>query len=223
MFFAFLVFRFVEGVWALTLDIRSDLYMYTWTLTRPVFWAFYILVVVEFSKFVLLSYKGLYTVFRTGMLVSVAVGTVVSGLTLIPKITPALPQKSRILWLLMSTERGIEFALAVFILLLLLIISRYPVALSRNVRAHAVIYSAFFTADAMGLIVRTFFGLKFSTEVSIISSVVEASALICWLLVLSPAGEIVVKTEASVSRAREERLLAQLDAINTTLLRVSQH
>jgi len=39
---------------------------------------------------------------------------------------PAMPQQSRIMGYLYATERGVDFSLALFILLILLILSRYP-------------------------------------------------------------------------------------------------
>ena len=44
----------------------------------------------------------------------------------------------------LATERGIETALAIFIILMLCFLSFFPVKLSRNVRVHALVFSIFF-------------------------------------------------------------------------------
>src|SRR5258707_865753 len=134
--------------------------MYMWTTTQPLFWLFYVLTVVELSRLVLERYKGLYSIFRVAVIVSTVVSVTVSALSLIPKIKPTSPQRSKILGLFLVSERGLELSLALFIILILLFLSRYPVVLSRNVRAHAVIYAVYFLANTMGLLIRSLWGLR---------------------------------------------------------------
>jgi hypothetical protein len=99
--------------------------------------------------------------------------------------------------------------------------SRYPLCLSRNVRAHAMIYSVYFLSNTMGLLLRSMLGLHLGNEVNIVFAVAELGAVIGWLVVLRPEGEKIPQLAIRVSGEQERRLLTQLDALNATLLKVS--
>ena len=124
--------------------------------------------------------------------------------------------------ILIVTERGIDTALAVFILLLLLFLSRYPVKLSPNARVHAVIYSVFFLSNTVNLLMRTLFGWPVAVAVNTTLTVINVCSVLAWLILLSPAGEEVRITHSGMAPEHEKRLLTQLDFVNTTLLRVSR-
>jgi hypothetical protein len=42
-----------------------------------------------------------------------------------------------------TVERGVVFSLVIFLLLILLFLSIYPVSLSRNILVHCVVYTVF--------------------------------------------------------------------------------
>jgi hypothetical protein len=222
IFFTFLLFRVPEGFWAMSLDTRTNAYMYTWGVTQPVFWIFHVLLVVELSQLVLASYRGLYSIFRTAMIASTVVSLAISALSFLPQIKPTAPQRSKILLLFLAADRGVEFSLAIFILLILLVMSRYPLCLSRNVRAHAMIYSVYFLSNTMGLLLRSMLGLHLGNEINILFAVAELGAVIGWLVVLRPEGEKIPQLAIRLNGEQERRLLTQLDALNTTLLKVSR-
>jgi len=131
---AYFLFRIPNTLWPLVFDIRSDAYFYSYIFTLPAALVFYILLVMELYRLVLEQYKGLHSVGKWAMYASVAGAVTISILTLIPKITPSMPQKSTAIGLVMVSERGVYTALAVFIILLLLLLSFFPIQLRRNVR-----------------------------------------------------------------------------------------
>jgi len=61
----------------------------------------------------------------------------------------------------LSTERGVDFSLAIFILLILFFLSRYPVPLTGIFAVHAggLFHLPFFSADTLGLVLHSIFGL----------------------------------------------------------------
>jgi hypothetical protein len=201
------------------MDTRSTTYAWFWIATEPLLWIFYVGMVVELSRLILQQYQGLYTVFRWAMLVSVIIATAVSAASLIPKIPPDALQRSKYLGLFLAGERGLDLSLAIFILLILLFLSRYPVTLSRNVRVHAVVYSVYFLVNTAGLLLRSLFGLKQSPELNLVFMLASTGAMVAWLLLLSPAGEIIPAVASRINTEQEQRLLAQLDSLNATLLK----
>src|SRR5690242_18301277 len=83
-FFAYFLFRILNGLSTLVLDLRSDAYQYWFVTTLPIVLAFYILLVMELYRLVLAKYRGLQTAGRWAMYVSLIGSVAISILTLIP-------------------------------------------------------------------------------------------------------------------------------------------
>jgi hypothetical protein len=221
-FFVYLVFRVPYGICLLVLDVKSGLYQKFWTVTAPLFWLLYILVVFELCGLILEKHKGLYTLGRWAMYFGIAVAVTLSLLSLFPHITPAMPQRTRIMGYVYATERGVDFSLAIFILLILFFLSRYPVPLSRNVVVHSVVFSLFFLSNTIGLLLHSVFGLQLIHEVDMLFTGTSSACMVAWLVLLNARGEKVQVTTQHFGRGDEERILLQLDALNDTLLRASR-
>jgi hypothetical protein len=222
VFFFYFLFRVLNTSSPLLFDTNSDTYAYIWAWSEPFVLLFYILVVIELYRLVLERYPGLYTAGRWAMYASVAISVTISVLSLLPKLTPATPQHTRKLAYFFVTERGVDTALAVFIILLLLFLSRYPIKLSRNARVHAVIYCVFFLSNTLGLLMRGLFGMRVADTVNTAFTMINVGSVLAWLILLSPAGEEVHAPQKRVASDHERRLLTQLDTLNATLLRVSR-
>jgi hypothetical protein len=218
VFFSYFLFRVPYGA-SLFLDVRSAGYAWFWIITAPITWLFYVWMVVELSRLILAHYKGLYTVFRWAMLASVVIAASISALSLIPRIRPDSAQRSKYLGLILAGERGLDLSLAIFILLILLFLSRYPVTLSRNVRVHVVVYSLYFLASTSGFLLRSLFGLKLADETDLLIMLASTGAMCAWLLLLSPEGETIPVAENRISTEHEQHLLAQLDSLNALVLK----
>ena len=221
-FSLYFVFRVPNGIWPLFVETNSARYAYIWVWIDPLVLLFYILLVAELYRIVLDKYPGLYTVGRWTMYASVCISVTISALSLLPKLTPATPQHTRTLAYFFMTERGIDTALAVFIILLLLFLSRYPIKLSRNARVHAVIYCVFFLSSTLGLLMRGLFGMRLADTLNTAMTATGAASVLAWLILLSPAGEEVRAASAGRGTEQEKRLLTQLEMLNATLLRVSR-
>lgn len=218
IFFAYVVFRVPNAAWTFFVDTKSKTYQFWWMILEPMLWVFYVLLVLELYRLVLEKYPGIYTLGRRFMYLGVGVSITISALSLIPKISPQTPQRSRILGYFIAAERGIDFSLAIFILLLLLFLVVFRVPLSRNVKVHAAIYSVYFLSNTMVFLLRSLFGLRMSDEMNILLVAASCGCLIAWLFLLSPGGELVAAPVARVSAGDEERILVHLDALNRTLL-----
>jgi hypothetical protein len=119
-------------------------------------------------------------------------------------------------------ERGIVFSALIFLILLLIFLARYPVPLPRNVVVHSLAYSLYFLATSLGMLTRTIFGLELSREVSVGTMAVFAICTLIWLLMLTPKGEEVQVTVARLDPGYEERILSQIEALNSGLLNIAR-
>jgi hypothetical protein len=220
VFFAYFIFRIPNSIWPLLLRFSSDEYQKLWICTDVVVLTFYVLLVRELYRLVLDKYRGLYTLGRWAMYVAMVIAVTISALSLIPKIKPATPQTSKVMAYVIATDRGVNTALVIFLVLLLLFLSRYPVRLSPNVRIYAVIYSIFFLSNTFVLLMRTLFGRHMIDEVNVALMAVTAICVISWLILLTPQGAELADQRFAVGPHSEHRLLTQLDSLNAALLKV---
>jgi hypothetical protein len=218
--FLYVLFRILNSIWPVLIDQRSLRYLTFWKVTTVLALILYVFLVVELYRLVLEKYRGLQTVGRWAMYASVVIATAISigGLLM----QPGTALKGKMFKLFVAAESGVDVALAVFIILLLAILSRYPIQLSRNVRLHAIIYSAFFLLNAACLQLFRFFGLPVADLMSLVISGAGIGSVLAWLFLLNPAGEKVAAPKNKVDSAQQDRLIRQLEFMNATMLRVSR-
>jgi hypothetical protein len=221
IFFAFFIFRIPNGIWPLFLQGSSPLYQQVWVLTEPIGLGFYVLMVLELYKLVLEKYKGLYTLGRWALYVSLAISVSISAISLLPRIKPSMPQESKVMFYMLATERGIHTGLAIFIVLILCFLSLFPVQLSRNVRVHALVFSIFFLSHTFVALMRSLFGLRLVDEVNTVLLGITAASVVAWLTLLRAAGEDTCRAPILYGQEDESRLLMHLDSLNAALLRAS--
>jgi hypothetical protein len=220
--FAYLVFLAPFSFWPIVLNIRSVLYFRLWIATEPMNWVFEILVVRELCGLVLERYKGLCSLGRWAMYAGMGISAAVSFASLLPRIASAMPERSRILFYTMGAGRGVNFALAIFLLLMMILGSRYPVPLSRNVVLNAVIFTLLFLSNTFAALVHTLFDRRTSPLVDCCLMAIGAASLAVWLFYLTPEGETAQVEIAHLRPEHEERLLARLDDLNALVLRVAE-
>ena len=221
VFFAYFFFRVPNNIWPLFLGITSPLYQQVWVLTEPIELGFYVMMVVELYKLVLEKYKGLYTLGRWALYLSLAISVTISAISLLPQIKPSMPQRSKVMFYMLATERGVHTGLVIFIVLMLCFLSLFPVKLSRNVRVHALVFSIFFLSHTFVALMRSLFGMHLAREVNIVLMGITAASMVAWLTLLRAAGEETQRAPALYGQEEESRLLMHLDSLNAALLRAS--
>lgn len=221
IFFAFFIFRIPNSIWPFFVEVTSDTYQFLWLVSTPIALGFYLLMVVELYKLVLEKYKGLYSLGRWALYISVAISVIISAVSLLPKIKPEMPQHSKNMFYILATERGVDTGLAIFIILILCFLSLFPVKLSRNVRMHALVFSIFFLSNTLVLLMRSLWGRHLGHEMNAVLLGITAASVIAWLALLRTAGEDSRHAPAALGPEYESRLLAHLDSLNNALLRNS--
>jgi hypothetical protein len=226
-FFAFFLFRLVDTLAAVSViqmfGNRSDAYFYLWITATPLGWVFYVLVVLELYALILEKHPGVYTLGRWGMYLGIGVAVILSGMALLPKIKPAMPQRSFWLFVILGVDRGVTFALVLFVLIMLVMLACYPVPLSRNVKVHAVLYTVLFLSSTLNALLHSAFGLKYASSIDAIFMGVSSVCGWMWFFFLRPAGEEVRTRLPELDPEQESRLLHQIESLNTTLLKVSRN
>jgi len=197
-------------------------YSWTWVHTEPILWLSYILLVSDLYSLVLQKYKGLQTVGRWILFISIPLAIVISIVSVLPTLHKPASEISVVFYFDL-VNRGIMFSLVIFILLILSLLSWYPITLSRNVMLHCVICTIFFISASMGYLVRNVQGGAVHNAVNLAHLVITAVCWSGWLFLLTPRGEtahMVMRREWS--KEEERRLVEQLTAINSSLLRTAR-
>ena len=222
IFFVYSIFRVANGLWPLFVDLKSDAYAYFWAFAEPLNLILWVWVVLELCKLVLEKHRGLYTLGRWAMAVGMIISVTLSILSLLPRIKPAASQKSRYLTYFYGADRGVTLCLAIFLILMILLISRYPVRLSRNVVLHVSLYTIFFLTNTLSVLLWTVFGKRVYGTVTTSMMITSCCCVLAWLLFLNPGGEEVRVNIPHFGPESEERILFHLDSLNTTLLKVAR-
>lgn len=196
--------------------LQSKAYAHFYFATQPILWVLFVLVLLELFQLVLRNHQGIEKLGRKALTWSLAGSAVVSGLTLLVELQQNASE-SVLLYNFMLLERLVMTSLLVLILCLIAFLSVFPVPLSRNLRTHASVFAVYFAVRTSLFWVRTIFGLQLATTLNIVGQILALGCLIAWIVLLTPAGEAVPPPSGPKSGS-EARLLAQLDALNETLL-----
>src|SRR5262245_54737062 len=221
IFFLYFLFRIPNTIWPFFFDIRTISYLNMWRITSFMALILYILLVGELYRLVLEKYEGLQTIGRWAMFVSLAFSVIISVLSFAFKIRVMSLQSQKVRFVL-DTERGVYTALAIFICLLLAFLSRYPISLSRNVRLHALVYSAFFLSSTVSILMVRLFWVPLEETLNLAVTGINTRSVYIWLIFLHPAAQWLPSVEPTDPREPAQRLLSQLDALNTAALRMSR-
>lgn len=219
-FFAFLVFSTARSLLLLPFNLRGNMYGLIYLATLPILWVFYILIVLELYSLVLQNYSGIYSLGRWTLYGALFFSVTVSILTLIPTWGN---ESSKLLFVCTTVTRGVDFSLVIFLLLILVFLSRYPVALHRNIIVHCIVYTVFFLGTSMTILVRDVFGRQVMRPLNNVLEVIGTACYLVWIFFLTRAGESrVTMLRHNWSPDDEQRLVEQLNNINATLLRAAR-
>jgi hypothetical protein len=212
--FSYIVFLAIFELAPEVLDTGSLAYYWVWIYCQPIVWVLDILVVRELCRVILEKHPGLVTLGRWGMYAGVIVAAFLSFLSLLPHINSSMPARSRVLIYWMAAGRGVTLALAIFLILMLFALSRYPVHLSRNVILNAFLFTLVFLCDSLDAILRTVFDTHLSPWLAVAASVAETACLLLWFFRLNPEGEHTQFSWVRLGPEYEKRVLERLDTLN---------
>jgi hypothetical protein len=221
--FAYLLFQVPYSIPPATMSLGSRGYFWFWLISEPINWMFEILVVRELCGLVLERYRGLCSLGRWSMYGGVALSAAISLATLLPRIPSAVTRRSMLLSYYFGGDRGVNLALAIFLLLMMFLASRYPVPLNRNVVLNAVMFTVLFFGNTLASLLRTIFDLRVAVVMDVGLTASTALSLIVWFFAFTPGGETNRLELAHFRPEDEARILQRLDRINRLMLRLASH
>lgn len=222
VFFAYLIFWVCRSVVLLNINLKSVLYAKVWIVTEPILWLFYILLVLELYSLVLENHKGIYSLGRWSLYGALGVSLLISTLIFIPP-SGGPYARSVVLPYLFLFERGLFCSLVVFLIIVVFLLTRYPIPLSRNVIIHSIVYSVFFLCNTLGMLFLSVLGSEIASTVNLFIVIGSFVCVAIWLRYLDAKGETVTMTVHRVwAPGQEERLVGQLNNLNSALMRAAR-
>jgi hypothetical protein len=222
-FFLNMVLTAARSLALLPFGPRTHSYYQIWVSTEPILWLSYILVVYELYSLVLKKYQGIYSLGRWFLFAAVAISSIVAMLSVMSVTSNALSTRQPLLYPYALFERWAFTSLAIFLFLLLLLVTWFSVPLSRNLLTHTTLYTAYFFVNNVTLLywhARGKDAYSYATDAKLLTAV---ACFACWAYLLSRSGE---ERTASLrlgrSQLEERRLLGQLQTLNSTLLRTAR-
>jgi hypothetical protein len=213
-FFGYLVLELLQSLIPVLVPLDSRLYRDAFVASQAFIAAFYALVVLELYSKVLGDLTGIAAVARRyiQIILVLAIGIALLLLGLVKS-------RATLTGYLFTFERTVMASLVVFILLVTLFLVYYPVPLGRNTIAYLMGYAVYFLTRATATLVINL-GHHWARELSSIEMTISVLCLIFWIIALNRKGETKrVVIGHQWNPADEQRLRAQLDAINASLLR----
>jgi hypothetical protein len=213
-FFSFLVLEFLQALVPVVVPLQSRLYRDLFVASDGLIVAFDALVVLELYSIILGSLRGIAGVAGRYIKITLAFAILVSLLPLRIEKTP-----NTLTGYLFIYERPVLSSLVVFVLLLCGFLAYYPVPLGRNVMVYLMGYAVYFLTTATMAFINNL-GYFWNRQKSNVDMGIAVACQAFWLFALSRQGE---KKRVVVGHHwkpdDEQRLLAQLEAINASLLR----
>jgi hypothetical protein len=212
------------------LSQKSALYFWIYVGAEPVACVFGLMAVRELLALVFRDYPGIRSVGRWGVYAGVAVAGTASVLASMAFVRDR-SHGSVHLFYIEVLQRSVVFTLAIVIITVLFVLSRYPLHLSRNSVVSAIFFSSIFLSDAVRLLVDSL-SIRLNNSVA---DLAEATVIfLClgtWTVLLQReaalqpvlAGNALETAHLSFANPAEAQLLSELDSLNRLLTRAARN
>ena len=222
LFVYFLAYE-ILGVSLTRITVHSDLYAYSYMATQAVMHILAIFVVLELYRSALASHPGLAGFGRASFVTVAGVTIFIAAAgTFLDK--DLLAGQSVILHRFFTAQRTLDVIILIFLVLIAIFISWFPVDVSRNIAFSIGGFSIFYLTSAATLLAVNLLAPLHLPTIGNASMAASLPCMVAWACLLRPEGV----TRDSLSRRSADpvalaRLTHQLDSINAALLRLGRH
>jgi hypothetical protein len=213
-FFSYLLLEFGQAFIPLLVPLDGTRYADIFVISQTLIVCSYAFVILELYSVILRNLQGIASVARRYIKITLGFAILVSLIPLALEKTP-----NTLTGYLFFFERPILSSLIVFVLLISAFLVYYPVPLGRNVVVYLTGYAVYFLTIATMAFINNL-GYFWNRQKGNVDMGVSVICLLFWLFALSRQGEqrrVVVGHHWNPGD--EQRLLAQLEAVNASLLR----
>jgi hypothetical protein len=221
-FFSYLLSQGVLLAVSGLVGVSSLLYRWVFIVAYPITWVVYCLMVRELYNQIFNRYPGIAMLGRWSVYLAVASA---GAIAIVSRIATrgVLVRKSALLIPIEVAGQNVVFGIALSIIVLLLLISRYPLELHRNVLVNCMVFSALLLGEAAELLVEHLTNMRNTRVLDVASMVFNIGCFGVWGFLLSPQGaRKIIQIHHGFSANDERRLLGQLNSLNAWGVRASR-
>jgi len=209
------LYLFVVNVW-----VESPLYEKFYPIVVPVTWILYVFVARDLYKKVFARYPGIVVAGRWCVYTSVICSVIVLFSTIPP--ASASFEQGPLSWSI-SFDRNVVFGISLALLLLIAVMSWYPLTMEKNIAVHSFYFGAILLIQAAAQLADQSTGYRNELFWNTLAAGLTAASVIYWIFSLTQSGDTaIVCIRRNINPALEVRLLGQLDALNGILLRAAR-
>jgi hypothetical protein len=217
-FAAYALFQALRITISMMIPYRSNMFAEFFFICEPVVWILSCLALLEVYGIVLKNHPGIATLGRKALTGSIGASIVLALCTLFLDYQNAAV-KYPILANFLLLSRLVMVSLLLFVVFIAFFLVWFPIPLNRNTVLHSCVFAGYFLIKSTTFLVIGLLPEAATPHVNAAIHLLITLCCVCWTLGLSPGGEhIPAKIGHYWNREDEERLMAQLDSINRTLV-----
>ncbi len=217
----YLLFTVLSSASSILINTTSILYFWIYISLVPLDCIFSIFAVRELLMLTFDNYPGIRTIGRWAMYAGMGLSLAVS--LVLTRMFWAVGATGRQKWGLFYFEvaqRSIVFSLAVVIIAIIFVLSKYPLRLERNTYVSCAFFSALFLSEAIDLFLEAQARLLFNRYAEWTADFVIALCLAGWAALLRPQTATVARV--AFTDPQEDHLLQQLESLNRLMGRAAR-
>jgi len=221
-FLAYLIFETVMSVYYGLLNQSSVQYFWSYLVLEPAECIFSIIAVRELFALTFDDYPGIRTVGRWMMYAGIVLALIVSLLlTGFFWDSAASGRAHSGIFYFEASKRSVVFALALVIIAILLVLSKYPLHLSRDSVVSSAFFGVLFLSEASRLLVDSLAPKLHNDYVDWAEDVFATICLVAWAAMLRHEPHKAPEP-VRFSRPQEDQLLQQLNSLNQLMTRAAR-
>ena len=217
-FTLYVAFQIGRMILAMLIPYRSNAFGYVFFTCEPIVWLLSALAILEVYSIVLRNHPGIATWGRWAVVGSIAASIILSLCTLFLDYQNA-SEKYPILANFFLLSRLVTISLLLFVVIITFCLLWFPIILNRNTVVHCCVFAGYFLVKSTSFVLA---GLIPGRSLVPLNIAVQLLVTLCcglWITGLSAEGETIpAKIGHYWDPGQEERLMAQLDAINRTIV-----
>lgn len=201
--------------------LASALYKYIFLVSVPLSWVLYFCTARHLYQKIFTNYPGIAFAGRSALWVSAAI--VVVGVVVSTAFSPGVMTERHVFAALLLLDRFVLFGIALFLVLLVSIMIRYPISIPKNIAVHAFFFSSILFSQMLVQIADQWTEYRFTPYFNTLVAGFDAILIGTWAISLTNAGDAaIIRVRQHIRREAEIHLLGQLDALNGILLRAAR-
>jgi hypothetical protein len=185
---------------------------------QPSLWVFYFLMIREIHAKCLARFPGIARAGHQVLVYGLLGSIILSVVTVQPDLQADNHEGATWVLYVTAAHRVVTGGLTLFLLLLTLILTWFPVPTSRNSVLHTALSFFFVLLTTMAHLFRNLNGKMNTSEVNLGITALVLLCLSVWAALLRPSGEVTASLE-SAELEDASWILSQMEALNRALLR----